>query len=83
MCDRFAGQVTLHLGLIAPEISQRQEHPADQAAPEVVLIVRVEMRVYHIQLSGRPGQAYRVDEGDALRQEMHRNSERQHQRAED
>ncbi len=53
--NRFAGEVALHLRLIATEVSQGQEHSADKAAPDVVSVVPIEMRGHGIQSSRGAG----------------------------
>src|SRR5665213_4252174 len=39
--NRFSGEVPLHLGLIAAEVSQGEEHSTYEATPEVITIVPV------------------------------------------
>ena len=65
---RFAGQITLHLGLVASKIGERQKHPADQAAPQVIAVVPIEVKIDGVELSGHTGQAHRIQERDLARQ---------------
>src|SRR5258708_6969673 len=39
--DGFAGEVALHLRLVASEVGKEQERAADQAAPEIVAVVPI------------------------------------------
>ena len=81
--DRFAGEIALHLGLVAAEIGQRQEHAADQAAPEVVAVVPIEVQIHGVQPARRAGELHRVEERDVVRQQQNRDDQRQHQRDDD
>ena len=48
---RFSGEIALHLRLIAAEVSQRQKHPANYAAPDVIAVVPIEVESDGIQPS--------------------------------
>ena len=68
--DRRAGEVALDLRLVGAEVRERQERAADQARPEVVLRLRIELEVDRVEASHPSGHAERFDERDVLRQRV-------------
>ena len=64
LVHRLRRQVALHLALIAAEIRQHQEQPADHARPERVGLAQVEREVDRLQPAGGAGQVQRLAEAD-------------------
>ena len=60
--DRLAREIALHLGLVAAEIGERKERSADQAAPECVPVVQIEVRYHRVKLPDRAGQVHGIDQ---------------------
>ena len=65
--DGFAGQVALHLRLVAAEIGEEQERAADQAAPDVEAVVPIEVGGDGVQPARRARQEHGVAERDRMR----------------
>ncbi len=61
---RFRRQITLHLALVAAEIREHQEQPADHARPERVGFAQIEFEVHRMQPPGRAGEVHRLSEAD-------------------
>ena len=53
--DRLRRQIALHLALVAAEVAEHQEQPAQQAGPEGVRLVEVEREVDGLQPAGGAG----------------------------
>ena len=67
LANRFPGQIALHLALVGAEIGEREERPADHAAPQVVTILPVEVRHHGVELACRACEACRIEERDTRR----------------
>ncbi len=65
--DRFAGEVALHLRLIAAEIGKEKEGAAQQAAPDIEAVVPIEVSGDGVQPSGGARQKNGVAEGHGMR----------------
>ena len=68
---RLRRQVPLHLTLIAAEVRQHQEQPADHPRPEGVRLTQVELEVDGLEPSGRAGEMERLTEADVVRDAEH------------
>ena len=69
--DRLAGEVALHLRLVGAEVGELQEHPSQDAGPDVVAVVPVEAEIDRVEPSQLPGQVGGFQQGDAVRQVDH------------
>src|SRR5580692_10802554 len=72
LTDRFAREISLHLALIAAEIGQREEHAADETAPQVVAIVPVEAEIHGIEPSRSPGNSHGIQKRNISREQGNR-----------
>jgi hypothetical protein len=79
LVDRLGGEVTLHLALVAAEVRQAEEQPANQSRPQGVGLAQVEPGINRLQPSGCTSELQRLAEadlaGDAVDQDADR---RQH-----
>ncbi len=68
LLDRLAGEIALHLRLVAAEVRQRHQQAADEARPEVVRRGQIERKVDGVQPPHAPGHVQRVDDADVVGQ---------------
>ena len=74
--DRFRRQIPLDLALVAAEVRQHQEQPADHPGPERVRLARIEAEIDRLQAPGRSRQAQRLPERDVLYDAVHKDRHR-------
>ena len=80
--DRLAGQIPLHLRLIASEIREGEKRASNQSAPKVVTVIRIEVKIHCAELSRCAGQRDRIADTDMGRHQSERDDECQDQREE-
>src|SRR5207248_696222 len=61
LCDRFAGQISLHLALVATEVGEGKKATADEAAPKRIAIIQIAFRTDDIQSACSAGQMQSID----------------------
>ncbi len=81
--DRLSGEVSLHLRLIASEVTQHEECAAQQSAPQVVPVIPVELCIHRVEFSHRPGEIDGIRETDSVGHERDHGQKRQNQARED
>ena len=50
--DGASREIALHLRLVAAEVGEKQERAAEQAAPDVVTVVPIEVGGHHVEAAG-------------------------------
>ena len=83
LVQRLRGEVALHLALVAPEVRQVQEQPADEARPERVGLLRIEVEVDGVEPAGGARHVQRLPDADVVRQAEDQEQHRAHQAADD
>jgi hypothetical protein len=77
--DGAAGQVALHLRLVAAEVGEEQERAADQAAPDIEAVVPVEVGGDRVEAAGLARQKHGVAERDRRGHQHDHGHQRNHQ----
>ena len=81
--DRAAGEVPLHLRLVAPEVRQKQKRAAYETAPDIEAVVPVEVGGDGVESPRRACQKHRVAERHRVRQQHDDGHQRNQQPQED
>ena len=81
--DRAAGEVPLHLRLVAPEVRQKQKRAAYETAPDIEAVVPIEVGGDGVEAAGGPGEIHGIAERDRVRQQHDDGDERNPEAEED
>src|SRR5215469_17164271 len=66
LVDRLGREVPLDLALIAAEVGERQECPADESRPDRVFLLEIEPEIDGVKLPDRPGDVKRAGDAHAV-----------------